>query len=151
MRTDSAELSSSWESTIRSPTQSLQNILPNLKVHWRDLKNPALVPVLRQTNPAHTTPSFFSKINFNISLLIMSMSSSWSISFWLSHQIPVPVPVPFPYTCYGGGVFEHTGPGQEFGPHCKLRQATEDWKIRGGRSTPNWGKRYCHLLGYHVV
>jgi hypothetical protein len=47
-----------------------------------------MVPSLSQINPIHTTPSYLSKIHFNIIHPHMSWSSQWSLSFWLSHHYP---------------------------------------------------------------
>jgi hypothetical protein len=57
-------------STIReaiscAATQELPNIVWNAKVHHRIYKNPLLVPILCQINPAHITPSYLSKMQLN--------------------------------------------------------------------------------------
>jgi hypothetical protein len=55
------ELNPSWEAASHATTQERPNILWN-RVH----KSPPLVPILSQLNPVHTTPSYLSKIHFNI-------------------------------------------------------------------------------------
>jgi hypothetical protein len=59
------ELIPSREAVSCADTQEFPNILWNPKVHYRLLKSPPLVPILRQINPAHTTPSSLSNIYFN--------------------------------------------------------------------------------------
>jgi hypothetical protein len=50
--------------------------------------------IFSHINPAHTVPSYFSNIHFNITFLPTYKSSHWSLSFWISHQNPSP------YACY---------------------------------------------------
>jgi hypothetical protein len=63
-------------------------------------KEPSTAHILSQINPGHTTPSYLSKIHFNITHSCTSWSSQWSHSFWLSHQYPICIPLsPFHATC----------------------------------------------------
>jgi hypothetical protein len=92
------EPSSSSEAASCAVTQELPNILRNLKVHYRVHKSPPLVPVLSQIDPVHTTPSYLSKIHFNI----IHPHTSWSslyLCFCLSHQYPRCIPL-LSHSCY---------------------------------------------------
>jgi hypothetical protein len=56
------------ETATCSVTQEFLNILWYPKVHCRVHKSPPLVPILGQINSVHSTPSYYSKIRFNIIL-----------------------------------------------------------------------------------
>jgi hypothetical protein len=60
--TNFMELSPSYVAASCAATEELPKILWNPKVHYRV----PLVPVLSQMSPVHTTPSYRSKIHFNI-------------------------------------------------------------------------------------
>jgi hypothetical protein len=68
MKTNYMELSPSWEAASCSVTQEFLNTLRNPKVNYHVHKSPLPVPILSQINPAHTAPSYLSKIRFNIIL-----------------------------------------------------------------------------------
>jgi hypothetical protein len=89
----------SWEAASCAATQEVPRILWNPKVHYRVHKSPPPVAILGQVNLVHTTPFYFSKINFNIVHLHTICSSSWSLYFWLSHQYPICIPL-LPHSCY---------------------------------------------------
>jgi hypothetical protein len=66
------ELSPSSKAICCSAVQEFSNILWNRNIHCRVHKSLPQVPILNQVNPAHTIPSCFSKIRFNIILLSVS-------------------------------------------------------------------------------
>jgi hypothetical protein len=60
------ELSPFWEAASCAAIQELPSILWNPKVQYRVHESPALVLILNQIYPTHTTPSYLSKIHFSI-------------------------------------------------------------------------------------
>jgi hypothetical protein len=71
---NSTEMSSSWEAASCAATQEFSKILWNPKVHYRFHKSPPLVPIRSQIHLVHITPSYLSKIHFNI----IHPHTSWS-------------------------------------------------------------------------
>jgi hypothetical protein len=67
------ELSPSREAASCAVIEELPIILWDPKVHCHVYKRPPLVPILTQINPAHTAPSYLSKISFNI----VHLPTSW--------------------------------------------------------------------------
>jgi hypothetical protein len=60
------ELSPSWEAVSRSATQEFRKMIWNPKVHYRLHKSPLMIPILSWINSVYNSPSYFSKIHFNI-------------------------------------------------------------------------------------
>jgi hypothetical protein len=92
------ELSPSWEAANCATTQELPSVLLNPMVHYRVHKSPPLVPILRQIKPVYNTPSYLSKLHFNIDHPPMSWSSQGSLSFWISHQYSICIAL-LPHSC----------------------------------------------------
>jgi hypothetical protein len=65
-KTNSTELSPSWEAASSAAIQELLNILWNSTAHYHVPKILPLGPILNQINPVQTTPFYLSKIRFNI-------------------------------------------------------------------------------------
>jgi hypothetical protein len=78
------ELTPSWEAANCAATRELPSILWNPEVHHRVHIRPSPVPILSQIDPIHTTPSYLSKIHFNI----VHPSTSWSPSGLLPSGYP---------------------------------------------------------------
>jgi hypothetical protein len=85
--TNSMELSPSWETASCAATQELASILWNPEVHYRVHKSPPMDPILNQIDPVHATPSYLSKILFNIiHLPTSSLPNGYEIILvWFHH------------------------------------------------------------------
>jgi alanine dehydrogenase len=66
------EMCPSCEAASCAATQELPIILWNQKAHYCVHNNPPLVPILSQIYLVHITPSYLSKIHFNIIHSFMS-------------------------------------------------------------------------------
>jgi len=80
------EQSFSWEVNTISASQEIPHLLFNPKVHYCVHNSPTLVTVVSQTNPAHTFPPYFLKIQSNIIFLSTSIYTDWSLHLRLSEQ-----------------------------------------------------------------
>jgi hypothetical protein len=74
------------------------NLILKYKVHYRVHKSLALVPILGQINPVHTTLSYLSKIHFNIIHQPTCRSFSPSSTYGTKTKLRKPVPK-FPTSC----------------------------------------------------
>jgi hypothetical protein len=84
------ELSPSSEAVSHSDIHKFPSILWKTEGSLRSSKQPATnPPILSQINLVHITPSYLSKIQFNIILLPMFKSFQWSLFFWFFHQNPI--------------------------------------------------------------
>ena len=83
------EHSPSWEAKRSSDCQEIPCILWNPKVHYCIHKYLPPLPVLRQYNTIHPSPSHFLMIHFNSIIPYTPRSSKWTLSIRSSHQNPV--------------------------------------------------------------
>jgi hypothetical protein len=56
------QMSPTREAASCAATQELPSILWNWRDHYRALKGPPMLPILRQINSVHTNPSYLSKL-----------------------------------------------------------------------------------------
>ena len=87
--TNSKEHSPSWEANSSSASQKIPHILLNPKAHYHVHKILPLASILSQITLVHTFPSYFLKINFNITLPATPKCSKSSLSFKFPHQKPI--------------------------------------------------------------
>ena len=89
-----------WEANRFSASQEILHILWNPKVHYRSLKCPPPVPMLRQLDPVHTRTSHFLKIYLIIIPPSTPGSPKWSPSFNFPTQtLYTHLPYPIRATC----------------------------------------------------
>jgi hypothetical protein len=69
------ELSPSQEAASCAATQEFPDILWNLKIYYNVHKSPPMVRIMSQINQVNTTPSYLSKIHFNIIHLYLGLPS----------------------------------------------------------------------------
>jgi hypothetical protein len=82
---NSVELSPIREATSCAASREFPWSLWKPKFHNHIHKSCPSVPILRQTNSVHTTPSYLCKINLNVIHPPTTWSSLSSLSIWLSH------------------------------------------------------------------
>jgi hypothetical protein len=77
-------------------------MLLNPRLHYRFHMNPPLTPILCQMNPVYSTPSYFSKIHFNIvPHLRLGLSSCLLLSGFSSRNLQaLCILLLLPHTCY---------------------------------------------------
>jgi len=96
-----------WGASNHSASQEISYLFWNPKIHFRIHNSEPLVPVLRQMNPVHNFPIYFSKNHSNIILLSTPRLSEWCLPFrfptkilykflifpmrstWPAHHIPL--------------------------------------------------------------
>jgi len=90
----------SWEVTRYSASQKFAKQNDIRKFHFRSHTIFPPVPILRQINPFHDFPSYFTKINIDFIFISTLTSTNRSLSFWIHHQNPArasPQPPPPQY------------------------------------------------------
>jgi hypothetical protein len=101
------ELSSAWEASSRSATQTFLCILENPKVHYHINKSPSLVLIFRHISPVHTIPFYLCKTNFNIVLHLSLGLASGIFCSCYSTNILYACLFSFRATCHAYLIFLH--------------------------------------------
>jgi hypothetical protein len=102
-KTNFMKLISSWETASCAPIQEFPSILWDSKVHYCVHNSTPVVPFLSLINPVNTTPSYPTKIHFNVIhpphvlvLLVVSFLPAFPPIFYMhassSHSCYMPCP-----------------------------------------------------------
>jgi hypothetical protein len=98
--TNCMELCPSQQSVSCPATQEPPKMLWKPKVPYSVYKCPPLVPILNQISPVHTTPSYLSRIHFNIIYTLTNVLSFLVVSFLLAFPLTYYMHSSSPLSCY---------------------------------------------------